>query len=475
MNESAWHTAPTVAVVGAGASGVLTAVHLARAWRGTRPLRIVMYEAAGLPGQGIAYSTDDKCHLLNVPAGRMSAIDDDPGHFLRWIRRRVPGVDEESFVPRRAYGWYLGELLAEHASSMNLLVHRRTVTDLVREPDGWLIQHNDGYDHAHAVVLASGNAPPSPLVIGGNRLPDHPRHIPDPWAAGALDRIRALAGRDGAVLLVGSGLTAVDVTLAVAGIGHGRRVVCVSRAGLLPRGHVTPLPTPWPIELPPGEGDLTLDVLEAHVGAQFRRARESGADWRSVVDGMRPHISTLWQRLPEAERRRFLDGPVRDWEVRRHRMAPAVSAVVRQLLRSRSLTVFAGGLGRLDPVLDGWQASMRIDGAQASLRAAVVVNCTGPDPDPAAHRGGLFKNLIDRRVACADTLALGLVTDRAGAVVDASGRADPDLLTLGPLRRGQLWESTAIPEIRKQAAALALALTDRLQQVNARVLEARQP
>jgi uncharacterized NAD(P)/FAD-binding protein YdhS len=325
------------------------------------------------------------------------------------------------------------------------------------------------------VVLASGNAPPSPLVIGGAPLSANPRHIPDPWAPGALDTVRTLAGSDGVVLLVGSGLTAVDVTLAVAGVGHGPRVVCVSRAGLLPRGHVTPLPTPWPIEVPPGDGDLTLDVLEAHIGAEFRRARESGTDWRSVVDGMRPHVSTLWQRLPEAERRRFLDGPVRDWEVRRHRMAPAVSAVVKQLLRCGSLTVFAGGLGRLDPAVDGWRASMRIDGAQASLRASVVVNCTGPDADPAAHRGGLFKNLIDRRLACADPLALGVVTDANGAVVDSGGRPDPDLLTLGPLRRGQLWESTAIPEIRKQAAALAVTLTERLRHVSEPILETQRP
>ncbi|MDX6285358.1 MAG: hypothetical protein QOG53_843 [Frankiales bacterium] len=475
MHESENDGVPTVAVVGAGASGTLTAVHLARLWRGSRPLRVVMYEAAGLPGQGIAYSTDDKCHLLNVPAGRMSAIDDDPGHFLRWIQRRVPGVDAESFVPRRAYGWYLGQLLAEHAGSISLRVHRRTVTSLARVPDGWLVQHADGYDHAHAVVLASGNAPPAPLIVGEERLPDHPHHIADPWAPGAMDAIRALAGDTGVVLLVGSGLTAVDVALAVSGAGQGRRVVCVSRAGLLPRGHVTPLPKPWPIELPPGDGDLTLDLLEAHIGDELRRAQESGHDWRSVIDGLRAHVSALWERLPEAERRRFLGGPVRNWEVHRHRMAPAVAAVIGELLRRGSLTVFAGGLGRLDPIEGGWRATMRIDGAQASLRAAVVVNCTGPDPDPAAHRGGLLKDLIDQGLARADPLGLGVVTDAFGAVLDASGRADPDLLTLGALRRGQLWESTAIPEIRKQAAALAETLTERLTHIGGQVLEARQP
>jgi uncharacterized NAD(P)/FAD-binding protein YdhS len=422
-----------------------------------------MYNGTGAPGQGVAYSTDDKCHLLNVPAGRMSGFDDDPAHFLRWIRRRVPGVTDESFVPRRAYGWYLAELLAEHASTVRLVVHRRTVTDLVRVSGGWLVQHPDGYDHAHAVVLATGNAPPAPLVVAEARLPEDPRHIADPWAPGAMAAIRSAAGQAGTVLLVGSGLTAVDVTLAVAGTEPGqRRVVCVSRAGLLPRGHVTPMPPPWPVELPPGNGKLTLADLETHIGAELRRAQACGRDWRAVVDGLRPHVSGLWQRLPEPDRRRFLDGPVRAWEVHRHRMAPAVAAVIRELLRRSSLTVFSGGLARVDRIDGGWRALMRIGGQQASLRADVVVNCTGPDLDPGAHRGGLLQHLLDRRVARRDPLGLGVVTDGTGAVIDGSGQPDATLLTLGPLRRGELWESTAVPEIRRQAAAVAVALTERL-------------
>ncbi|HWY24061.1 MAG TPA: hypothetical protein VNX47_04035, partial [Nevskia sp.] len=57
-----------------------------------------------------------------------------------------------------------------------------------------------------------------------------------------------------------------------------------------------------------------------------------------------------------------------------------------------------------------------------------------------------------------DALGLGLLTDAQGALLDRDGQASTWLYTLGPARKGQLWETTAVPEIRVQAQALARRL-----------------
>ena len=61
---------PTVVVVGGGFSGSVTAAQLLR--RGSdypSGLRVVLVERQGAIGEGLAYSTRQPCHLLNVPAG----------------------------------------------------------------------------------------------------------------------------------------------------------------------------------------------------------------------------------------------------------------------------------------------------------------------------------------------------------------------------------------------------------------------
>ena len=73
-----------VVVVGGGASGTLAALHLARSGAG-RPLELHLAEPGPL-GRGVAYSTGNHQHRLNVPAAGMSALPGEPGHFVDWLR-----------------------------------------------------------------------------------------------------------------------------------------------------------------------------------------------------------------------------------------------------------------------------------------------------------------------------------------------------------------------------------------------------
>src|SRR5580658_9886443 len=105
-------TVPVIAVIGGGASGTLAAVQvLRRAAAAGLPLRVLLIDRDGRHGRGRAYATADPAHLLNSPAGRMSAIAGDPGHLERWAR--AAGITHDGFLARRDYGRYLGALLAD--------------------------------------------------------------------------------------------------------------------------------------------------------------------------------------------------------------------------------------------------------------------------------------------------------------------------------------------------------------------------
>ena len=102
----------TVAIVGSGFSGVMTAIHLLRG-HSPRPVRVLMVNRSGVMARGVAYGTNSPAHLLNVPAGKMSALPDDPSHFVRFAQSLDPSVTPGTFVRRSVYGAYLESMLTE--------------------------------------------------------------------------------------------------------------------------------------------------------------------------------------------------------------------------------------------------------------------------------------------------------------------------------------------------------------------------
>jgi len=71
---------PLVVVVGGGFSGAVSAAQLLRHGFGARGGRVIVVNRSGMMARGVAYGTNSDQHVLNVPAGRMSAFEDDPTH-----------------------------------------------------------------------------------------------------------------------------------------------------------------------------------------------------------------------------------------------------------------------------------------------------------------------------------------------------------------------------------------------------------
>ncbi|ADB50850.1 FAD/NAD(P)-binding protein [Conexibacter woesei] len=445
----------SVVIVGAGCAGTLTAVNLLRNAEG--PPRVVLVERSGTFGPGVAYGTRDERHRLNVAAERMSAFDDEPAHFARWVQREIGPQPRGAYVRRAHFGAYLRDLLADAAAEAARAMPPRRLervtgeaVDVETTDAGAAVVLADGRrlaaDH---VVLALGPLP----AVAPTALPDDPRVIADPWAPGAL----ADAGDRQTSLVVGSGLTGVDVALSLCGAGPRSRVIAISRGGCLPFDQLPGLRDAAPA--PPPPDDVNVETLERWLGRHVRDAQRAGHDWRDAIDGVRPHVQRLWQSLPITERRRFVRQRSRAWELRRHRMAPETAAQVRDLLADGRLLVRAGRLVAVRALRETVEVLVTSAPEELrTLRVDRVVICTGPGTDVRGTPSRLPRALLARGVASVDPLALGLRATPGGALLSADDRPQPRLHVLGPLRRGELWETTAVPEIRTQAATIARAI-----------------
>ena len=440
---------PTVAIVGGGASGTLTAINLLR-----RGASVVLFEARGEAGYGVAYSTTDARHLLNVRANNMSGFPDHRDDLLDWAAEAGIELGPIDFLPRRDYARYLRDRLAQAAAAAGpeaLETVGETVIDVEPVGAGFRVLTSDDSGHTvDAVVLAYGNPPPQPL----DGLPETPWNLSDPWD---VARISALP-EDATVLVVGTGLTAVDTTVTLLDDSPARRVIMVSRHGLVPNPHVDDQFTSWVSPIP--DGPLTADGIAGLVRNQIEHAARLGVDWRAVIDGLRGPTQSIWRRLPEPERRRFREVYAREWEVRRHRMAPRIAGLLDTYRAEGRLEILGGGvLGCREVGANGAEQPV-VALADGDREVTAVVNCTGPSPDITRTDNPLLLALQKRGLIAPDPLRLGIDVTEDGHVIGADGSVVPHLLTVGPPCKGALYEATAIPEIRVQAAAVAAHLAE---------------
>ncbi len=440
-------------------------MHLLRAAGGA--LRVGLVEQiAAQEGRGVAYGTDCPNHLLNVPAGKMGAFASDPGHFHRWLTARGFPAGEASFVPRQWYGSYVRAVLdeAETASMGRLVRIHEEARDLEREPDGTWTVHLSHRRRlcARAVVLALGNFAPGDPVLADKRFHTHPHYLRNPWSAETISRLSG----PGDMLILGSGLTALDLLQSLRPAKYDGCIHVLSRRGLFPQPHRAGV-APYPPFLHAGSLPGTLRETMQLVRREVRKATAAGSCWRAVVDSLRPVSQTLWARLPRPERSRFLRHVRPHWESHRHRAAPEALAVKEELEREGRLLCHRGRIISItgEPHARSLEVRFlpRFSDTPRTLRVAYVVNCTGPECNYHQLRGSLVVNLFARGLAHPDPLLLGLNTADDGALLDESGGAVPGLFTLGSPRKGGLLETTAVPELRAQAEEIARRLLAHLQ------------
>jgi uncharacterized NAD(P)/FAD-binding protein YdhS len=439
MGSSVTASPESIVIVGGGASSVfVTHALLDRAAAtGVPAPRVTVIGRDAVVGRGLAYGRAEEHHRLNSPAGRMSISATDDAAFLRYLDevgwRDVDGsaAGAGTFVPRRVFGDYVQAEFDRLSANPETHVEfvRGDVVDVDEAPDSGVsapapitVTLADGSAlTADRVVLALGN--PAPGIVPANAA----RIVDDPWAPGALDGISSTDR----VLLVGTGLTMIDVATTLARREPGIRLTATSRHLLIPAVHLCRPAAPGP-----GLGDevSTLGGMTSLVAKQLREARAAGSPWQTVVDGMRPQTQDLWLRLSVADRRRFLDHGARKWDVHRHRMAPTVWAELSSLIDQGVLTLAH---------------------VERGDRFDVAVNCTGPASVAAPGWNPLVDALLASGALVADPTETGVAATRTGALIAVDGTARGRLFTIGGALRGALWETVAIGEVRVMAYRIA--------------------
>ena len=320
----------SVVIVGGGAAGTLTASHLLRAGA---PGPVVVVEREDRLARGVAYSTTFPRHLMNVVAANLGGICGRPEHLLEWLAEQGEPVAPGDFVLRMTFGRYLSDLLAQaDAAAPGVLeTVRGAVVDVARQDDRARVALADGRTLAAAhVVLATGTPTSRDVPVAGGWPQGSPRYVHDPWAPGAL----ALLAPGDDLLLVGTGLTMVDVALRLVAERPDVRLVGLSRTGLLPIPHRWPQGPVEPRPPAAAGGDVAAragaGVPGGHAGAAGR-----GGDARDVVDAMRPYTQAIWKGFSPAEQRRALRAYTRVWAINRNRMAPAAWGWIEELRGAR--------------------------------------------------------------------------------------------------------------------------------------------
>jgi len=447
----------TLVIIGAGFSGILTLYRLLNSAQ-HKFNRIVLIDD-GKPG-GVAYGLAGDGHLLNVPAGRMSALVEDRNHFLQFARYVLPKAEAADFLPRHVYGAYLRWLLETSkrkvAPGLQVLCIRDRALDISIGRNGLarIVLRSGKNLSAHKVIVATGNLAASKPPIANADFFASSKYISDPWHDDALDRIEAKKP----VLLIGSSLTAIDTAMTLHGQQRNRQILMVSRHGLLPRAHRGLLhESETPVDVSSiTSADPRVAALLRALRRQIAQHEQAGGDWRDVIAALRPHTSTLWQKLDAAEKKRFLRHGQTYWDVHRHRLAPQVADKLERLQRRGLLTVIAGRVVDIEDVGEMCRVTLHKRGIAQLTQYDVgaVINCTGPTSNIDASENQLLQALQKRGLISQDQHRLGVRVAENHAARDANGRPSDLIHYVGPWLRADFWEATAVPELREHVARL---------------------
>lgn len=448
-----------VAIIGGGFSGAAVAWHLAWTHRPAH-LSISVIEPRPVLGGGLAYSTEEPAHRVNVPAIRMSMAPDDPQHFARWLAgsgelgRDADAIwkSGDAYPRRRVFGRYVAEHLAPYLDSGVIRHVEGRATRVIHDPKGvgWTVHTSAGPVAADAVILAATHPLPE-IPAALTSLAEAPGFIADPYASGAL----AAIGPDASVLIVGSGLTSADMVAELDRRGHRGRILALSRRGLRSRGHPDVRGEPFG-DFASAPAATALGLLE-NIRATLAAARAANVNWQSVFDQLRLQGPMLWAALAPRERARLVRRLRVFWDVHRFRIAPQVAAVLDRRAATGTFENIAARLVASNHEDDSLAVSFQQRGQTRieTARFDAVINTTGPAHGQARQLNPALRSLAEAGLIRADQYGLGIETGLDSRAVGRDGRAAATLFVAGPLARGTFGELMGLPEVARHAQAVA--------------------
>lgn len=420
-----------IGVIGGGASGVLAALHC---WEllGSSA-EILIFEPRDELGRGRAYSTIDKEYLLNVPVSKMSAFTHLPDDFADWLKDKYPeiqGLKYWPFVPRVYYGEYLQDRL-KTISPLGFRHIKAQVNRISQIKKGYRISLDNGsVEIVQYLILATGYQNLQAFEFS-NHLGRLKSHV---LQASEIDS-QPTTHFSGHVLVIGSGLTALDIWKRLEG-NASLKITFLSRHGFLPLSHE---PIAQRANIPQLAGMSPLQIVQV-----LRCVHLSSTEsWAAIADEVRSQAQMIWACWTEVERKRFLRHLKSYWEVIRHRMPATLYQEVKNAITEKRLEVLAGRITRISEELG--QIKITYNDRHENVRRELWANWIFLATGLSVHQGLILHGEIPGVHPC--PYGFGYINESAAR-----------LWTLGPASKSTFWEITAIPDIRDQARTIAEAI-----------------
>lgn len=445
----------TIAIIGGGWSGILTAIQLLEK---SKDISIKIINSEQLLGLGIAYSTSDESHLLNVPAGKMSAFPDNPKHFTDWlIKKGYPEKEiEKQFLPRLVYGKYIQEFIDSIKQNAQVEIINARAIDIHKESINYSIQlNNENSVSTDKIVLALGNFLPATPKSASLDFFESPNYFKNPWNTDYLKNIQINQN----ILIMGTGLTMVDCVISLKKAGITGKLFVVSPRGYTPAPHG--IKQTYPDFYAEIKGKTLLEIFKI-VRKHLKLAESKNIPWIGVVDSLRPNLQKLWISLSLKGKQQFISHIRHIWGLARHRLPLSVHTQLMDLKTKGQLEIIGGRILDMQEKNNTVSVTLRLRKSTTicELNVSRVINCTGPQTNYKELQNELVKNLLSKRMILADDLKMGIKTTLNGQVLEKDNTASTDMYAIGSLLRGVLWETTAVPEIRMQAESIAKQIID---------------
>ncbi len=464
-----------IAVVGGGFSGTATAINILRRLhkQGNRnesvshpSVSITLIEKGHRLATGLAYGSGRGTDLLNVPSDKMSALDDDPSHFVRWLiaHNQIKPEPDIHFAPRPVYSQYLKSTLDSAIKESSSQTHFRWIEDeaISIHPDRASgryqidLRQNSSLI-ADVVVFAAGWQGIKRIGTFTDEVRASPRFINSAWSPDAFAAIQPTDR----VLVIGSGLSMYDTVLTLNANGFRGEVVSLSRRGILPMEHAYngkhTISDDLLSKLCQKENHRLADTLRT-ARREIKAIEAAGQNWRALIGALRPVSQAIWKSWSPQDRDRFLRHYGTIWDVHRHRSPPESAAIISAWRRDGRLKIVSGRIEQIIPQSNQFQVHWRPRGESSAIREQPfdwIVNCLGPESDVRKSNVLLMQQLLNDRLVAPHETGIGLRVDDHLQLVNADGVSLESMFLVGPLLRGAFGEATAVPELRSFAARVA--------------------
>lgn len=493
----------TLSIIGMGACGVAAFAEIVTRLRYDREARPVIHlvERDSELGRGLAWGTDQPGHLLNTESRLMGLYAHEPEHFRAWLehRRTAAGTplapEGVEYPPRCEYRVYIQDVLADtlaqaDAIGLDVRIHRSEVVAIEGDHDAATIHLSDGSRFETEVTLLTLGTPDAARF---GDLDGAEGYFDSPYPSGRMiDGI----DRNQTVVILGSGLSAIDALMTLLDVGHQGRVHMISKEGMLPRVEI---PAP---EEPYERKYLTLGnvhrLIRERGGAfsvvdlfrLFRREAEEAAgapiDWRAedrtngdaqaalgrdiaaaearrepfqrILTSTRHESTEMWNLLSPLDQTRFGSWIAPHFATARF-VTPMINARRIADAMARGLLSVHGDVAGTERAGDGDGFVVRFENGDA-LSSPVVVNATGQASRLDEMKEPLVHDLLDKRWLQPHP-AGGARAHRATCRIISASREAPRLYALGQLLNGELRDVNAV---WFNVACAARAVDDMLRQ-----------